>query len=288
LKALHWGQRGAKDNYASQLRNIVESSYKSLGETPTIIGECGVTMDLNNREAFSAGDWTWHVRMMDALISGLEQSLVGFTLWNYNSFNDNKQGDMWNGENFSLFSRDSKSHGTSASEDMNVRQVNENLDDGGRVLRAIVRPYPAKTAGVPTKFDYDLNTGGFTFEWTTPSSTISEVPSPGSIEPPVSGLEHSLTSTNTEIFFPSMLARGRKVVVEGFGGGYHHRYDEETQTLSVVPDNNTPGTRHSIRVSLDTPLKPIFIVNNFWIDFGTWVSVLSCIFIAILALWLAA
>ncbi len=96
--------------------------------------------------------------MMDALISGLEQSLVGFTyvsslwslskctlkmlrfrLWNYNSFNDNKQGDMWNGENFSLFSRDSKSHGTSASEDMNVRQVNENLDDGGRVLRAIVR-----------------------------------------------------------------------------------------------------------------------------------------------------
>lgn len=46
LKAFHWGQRGAKENYASQLRNIVEKSYKSLGETPTIIGECGVPMDL--------------------------------------------------------------------------------------------------------------------------------------------------------------------------------------------------------------------------------------------------
>lgn len=221
----------------------------------------------------------------------LSLTLLRFRLWNYNAFNDNTHGDYWNGENFSLFSRDSKSQGTGKAKDVDVQQVNENLDDGGRILRAIVRPYPAKTAGVPTKFDYDLNTGSFTFEWTVPLSTSSSVSPSGSIEPPVSGLGHTLTSTDTEVFFPSMLARGRKVIVqtnEDCGKGYLHRYDEELQTLSVIPDNNTPGTRHSIRVSLDPPLKPLFLMNNFWTDFGTWVSVLSCIFVAIVALWLSA
>ena len=88
----------------------------------------------------------------------LSSLLIGVRtrLWNYNPFNNNTHGDYWNGENFSLFSRDSKSR-EATDVDMNVQQVNENLDDGGRILRAIVRPYPAKTAGVPTKFDSMLS-----------------------------------------------------------------------------------------------------------------------------------
>ena len=46
LKAFYWGQKGARDNYTLQFQNIVEHGYKSLGETPVIIGECGVPMDL--------------------------------------------------------------------------------------------------------------------------------------------------------------------------------------------------------------------------------------------------
>lgn len=46
LKAFYWGQKGARDNFSLQMRNIVEEGYKSLGETPVIIGECGVPMDM--------------------------------------------------------------------------------------------------------------------------------------------------------------------------------------------------------------------------------------------------
>lgn len=46
LKAFYWGQKGVRDNYKLQIRNIVESAYRSLGETPVIVGECGIPMDM--------------------------------------------------------------------------------------------------------------------------------------------------------------------------------------------------------------------------------------------------
>ena len=46
FKALYWGQKGARDNFSFQIQNIVEHAYKSLGEMPVVIGECGVPMDL--------------------------------------------------------------------------------------------------------------------------------------------------------------------------------------------------------------------------------------------------
>jgi hypothetical protein len=52
LKAFYWGQRGARENYALQIRNIVEAGYKSLGDVPIIIGECGVPIDMKFVSAF--------------------------------------------------------------------------------------------------------------------------------------------------------------------------------------------------------------------------------------------
>lgn len=46
VKAFYWGQKGARENFALQLRNIVEAAYRSLGEKPVLIGECGVPMDM--------------------------------------------------------------------------------------------------------------------------------------------------------------------------------------------------------------------------------------------------
>ena len=45
-KAFYWGQRGARDNFSLQIRNITEEAYKVLGETPVVIGECGIPMDM--------------------------------------------------------------------------------------------------------------------------------------------------------------------------------------------------------------------------------------------------
>jgi hypothetical protein len=46
LKALYLGREGAKKNYALQIKNIVETSRKELGEVPIVIGETGVPMDI--------------------------------------------------------------------------------------------------------------------------------------------------------------------------------------------------------------------------------------------------
>ena len=46
LKAFYWGQRGARENFSLQIRNIAQKGYEALGEVPIIIGECGVPMDM--------------------------------------------------------------------------------------------------------------------------------------------------------------------------------------------------------------------------------------------------
>lgn len=46
LKAFYWGQRGARDNYSLQIKNIIDKAHKSLGDVPILIGECGIPMDM--------------------------------------------------------------------------------------------------------------------------------------------------------------------------------------------------------------------------------------------------
>ena len=96
LKAFYWGQQGARDNYSLQIKNIIDTGHKVLGEMPTLIGECGIPMDMkyvlndwmyllteliaaSDKEALTSESWTWQYRMMDALMTALERSLASFT-----------------------------------------------------------------------------------------------------------------------------------------------------------------------------------------------------------------
>jgi hypothetical protein len=169
-----------------------------------------------------------------------------YRLWNYNPSNTDQAGDDWNGENFSWFSRGRAPSSTLSSYD----QDSPALDQGGRILRAVVRPYPAKTAGTPVKFDYELNTGNFEYQWTSTLDSSS----------------HTLRSRETEIFLPSMLTKGRKVIVRGLDDGEDYTYDERRQTLFVVTKNAEPNKVHKITVSLYPPLEPLFEVNDSWTD----------------------
>ncbi|KAF9023012.1 glycoside hydrolase family 5 protein [Hymenopellis radicata] len=263
LKAFYWGQKGARDNFSLQMRNIVEHAYKSLGEKPVIIGECGVPMDLNRGEAFRTDDFVWQSRMMDAMITGLERSLVGYTLWNYNPANDDERGDDWNGENFSWFSRRRALPPFLLYHD----QDSISLDHGGRILESVVRPYPAKTAGIPTKFEYEVTTGTFAYEWSNADSSPSSKESVGvSVStPPLSG-HPEVTAWETEIFVPSMITQERKVIVRGLEKEDSFVHDEKRQTLFIVVRDRTPGKRHRVQVSLSPPLTPPFEVNDFWSD----------------------
>ncbi|KAI9070316.1 glycoside hydrolase family 5 protein [Trametes sanguinea] len=271
LKAFYWGQKGARENFALQIRNLVEAGYRALGETPVVIGECGIPMDMNKGEAFETDRWDWQTKMMDAMITGLERSLVGFTLWNYNPDNDDHRGDDWNGENFSWFSQ-KRALPTSW---LDYSQTSPTLDNGGRILRAVVRPYPAKTAGIPLRFEYEINTGEFTFEWVVPEDATESalaadarrVARACANDPPRAG--HPPLKTNkTEIFVPSQLAHGRNVVIQGLAPEDRYVYDEAHQSLTVMTHKNEPGTVHRITVSVSPLPKPAFVVNDFWSDWG--------------------
>ncbi|KAG9226681.1 hypothetical protein CCMSSC00406_0006094 [Pleurotus cornucopiae] len=93
----------------------------------------------------------------------------------YNPDNDDKRGDDWNGENSSRFSRQ-------RALPPSYEQDSASLDNVDHILDSIVRPYPAKTCGIPVRFEYDLPTGKFTYEWVVPrqgkATEESGVPSP--------------------------------------------------------------------------------------------------------------
>ncbi|KAG8708082.1 hypothetical protein FRC08_000114 [Ceratobasidium sp. 394] len=241
LRALYWGHQGARDNYTLQIGNIVRAAYNSLSSArPVIIGECGIPMDMNNGEAFKSGDFEWHARMMDSLMTALERNLVGFTLWNYNPDNDDVHGDFWNGENFSWFSRcrADSSLPSDASSPL-LDQSSHALDTGARLLPVIVRPYPAKVAGVPLSFSYEPRTGAFKFVYDTSANA------------------DLIGSKESEIFLPASLTRSRTLLVSA--SGMEWTYDAARQTLFVVHQDS--GV-HTLEVSLDPPLGNEFVTKG--------------------------
>ncbi|KAF9078603.1 glycoside hydrolase family 5 protein [Rhodocollybia butyracea] len=279
LRAFYWGHKGARTNFALQIRNIVESAYSVLGDKPVVIGECGIPMDMNKKEAFKTDDFRWQTRMMDAMIVGLERAMVGFTLWNYNPYNSDHTGDDWNGENFSWFSQSRALPPFLLYHD----QSSPTLDNGGRILDAVVRPYPAKTAGIPLEFEYEVTTGSFMFKWCNPDPKSSQG-APTVDKPPLAHPE--INALETEIFLPSMIAHGRNVVVSGLEEGDLYVYDEGRQTLFVVAKNTQPGKVHNIQVKVVSPegyksRPPPFQVNDFWGDYG---FVVVAVFVLVCAL----
>ncbi|CCO36209.1 putative glycosyl hydrolase YIR007W [Rhizoctonia solani AG-1 IB] len=267
LSALYWGHAGVRENYALQIRNIVENGRKSLSSSrPTIIGECGIPMDMNNGAGFTVKEYKWHLRMMDALMTALERNLIGFTLWNYNPSNDDTHGDSWNGENFSWFSQsraDSNLSSTGA-----LAQSNKALDTGARLLPVLVRPYPAKIAGIPMKFNYEPADGSFKF--------VFKAVDPSRLK--------SMRARETEVFLPAELASGRKLLVDSEGSNLEWSYDPERQTLFVV--HSGEGVR-TLMVSLDPPLNNKSVkptpdwVKFLMLWFGLWLS----LFVVTLMSW---
>ncbi|KAG8879270.1 hypothetical protein FRB97_001800 [Tulasnella sp. 331] len=284
-RCLYWGQRGVRENYLWQLRNIATKAYTALGERPVIIGETGLCMDLHDGEAFKSGNFEWHERMMDALISGLERTLIGFTLWNYCPSNNDSHGDFWNGENFSWFSEQALNPLSPPSLD----QSNASLDEGSRLLSVICRPYAAKVAGIPLRCEFEVNTGCWEFEWANRSrldgkgsSLMSQAdPGPDTSKPPTA-LSIPLTARETEIFVPTLITKGRKMSVaytcrSGESTSFGWSYDAARQTLFVVTQDVTPGAVHQIKLSFDPPLSQRFPLDeSLWRDFAwLWTSLLA-------------
>jgi hypothetical protein len=85
-------------------------------------------------------------------MKGVESAVVSACWWNYAADNDWVHGDQWNGENFSVFSRE-------------TRDLPGGSPAGGRALEALLRPYPRAVAGRPMSFQFDRSSGLFSFSF---------------------------------------------------------------------------------------------------------------------------
>ncbi len=142
------GRARVRRLFREQIAQIKEVSQRRMNGAPTLIGEVGIPFDLD-KKAFRTGDFTKQEAALDASLGALEANLVGYTLWNYNPDNDNARGDAWNGEDLSIYSRDQE---TGAG----------GVYDGGRALRAALRPYARACAGEPLHMSFDMARRTFT------------------------------------------------------------------------------------------------------------------------------
>jgi hypothetical protein len=123
-----------------------------MGGVPTLVGEFGSPLNLHNGMAYRTGDFSRQIEALDASYQALDANVLNGTVWNYTADNDNRWGDHWNNEDYSIFSRDQQDDP-------------EDLDSGGRALAAVVRPYPRRTAGEPLRLAFDVHHGIFEYEF---------------------------------------------------------------------------------------------------------------------------
>ncbi|KAF5103135.1 hypothetical protein D0Z00_000113 [Geotrichum galactomycetum] len=168
----HYGWERAESWVAGdQLATLKQEGIDAFGaEVPCLITEIGVPYDMDDKQAFSTGDFSSQIRSMDANNHALEFARLSHTLWVYVTRNNNKFGDNWNGEDLSIWSNDavrSKStHSADNLDDLTLAPVPENCAsanqadyskfhcpknflEGARAPEAFIRPVPSRSLNQP-------------------------------------------------------------------------------------------------------------------------------------------
>lgn len=206
---LVWSPLLVRRSLANQLRHFKLRANNQLGGLPVHLGETGIPFDMNKARAYRTRDFSVQERALDRCLRAVEDNLMNVTIWNYTADNTNARGDQWNGEDFSVFSRDQQTNGS----DMN---------SGGRALAALLRPYPKATAGKPAELSYDMKKRIFKFKY----QHDSEMQAP------------------TEIFVPSYnYPSGYKVIVSD------GKWEKDTCSQTLTYWHTTSQNLHQIKIS---------------------------------------
>jgi hypothetical protein len=137
-----FGRRRIRRSFIEQLGKLKNYAKMRLEDIPIVIGETGIAFDLNRKRAYRTGDFRHQISAMDRSMHALEQNLLSYAIWNYTVDNDNKHGDLWNEEDFSIFSYDQQSDPA-------------DIHSGGRALLAVLRPFPYRTPGEPISLSFE-------------------------------------------------------------------------------------------------------------------------------------
>ncbi|KXH63634.1 glycoside hydrolase family 5 protein [Colletotrichum nymphaeae SA-01] len=247
LKALYFGAKALRQNYRTQLANILKYGQRSLGiHVPALIGEVGIPYDINGSEAFKTGNYDKLRELMHALVSAMEDNNLAFTLWNYNPDNRVEYGDGWNKEDFSVVNGDSEAKpGHILPDYANEAHEDDELYRGGRVLDVIIRPYAVKIAGRPVRSDWDPRTLHYEFEWTSEAEREAK-----------NSKSQPEKSRTTEIFVPKYHYAQRNIDIKVSDGEWS--YDPDLATLYVQHD----GSKSTHRLTIDITNIPRHLMET--------------------------
>lgn len=143
-----FGKMAIRKMFHGTMASIKEETKWAMGMKPMLIGEFGIPIDLNEKTAFKTGDFTDQEECLNRSFRAMESNQLSYTLWNYTPDNDNLHGDQWNGEDLSIFSK-------------SQRKRVDDINSGGRALKAAIRPYPYKVAGEPMEYFFDMEAKEF-------------------------------------------------------------------------------------------------------------------------------
>jgi len=152
------GKKNIQNMFNSQLENIKNFSKSIHGGIPTLLGEFGLTYDINKKEAYEMFKtepneaWKTHIKALNLYYNALDINLLSSTQWNYTADNNNVWGDLWNLEDLSIFSKD--------------QQIDPaDINSGGRAINGFCRPHFIRCAGIPLKMEFNIKDGAFNFEF---------------------------------------------------------------------------------------------------------------------------
>ncbi|KAL8751829.1 MAG: hypothetical protein Q9184_005935 [Pyrenodesmia sp. 2 TL-2023] len=107
--AIKVGETAIRNCFRDQLSAIRKEGTDYMGNHPCIFTEIGIPYDMDDKYAYRTGDYSSQSAAMDANHFALEGcGANGYALWVYTVMNNHEWGDIWNGEDLSIFSVDDK------------------------------------------------------------------------------------------------------------------------------------------------------------------------------------
>lgn len=194
LRALRVGEKAIRQCFVDQLSTIKREGLENVGDYPCIFGEIGIPYDLEADSSSSSSVWSWFSsffmsvsnkaqigepnsaqnKAMDANINALEKNILNYSLWNYTPDNNPQWGDLWNGEDLSIWQSTPGTsnissigtHSTSSSATVAAIEMDSKFmastdsfkqliaGENVRDILSLHRPHPQATSGTPLKIDF--------------------------------------------------------------------------------------------------------------------------------------
>jgi len=245
------GEQDINQFFKQSVKYVAQLNQYLGKDSATLIGETGIPFDLSNAASYQTnlfGNWDFAEQnlALDRTLSSMEANQLSYALWNYTPDNTNSLGDQWNGEDLSIYSND-----------QTVKNTANSVDNGGRALRAVIRPFVSAVVGNLVENSFDIQTGRYQLTISKSDSILTQKKLPTIIYLPPFYYQDGF---DTELSDGQLVATDNTMI-------WHYFY----------PDNRS---KHQVIITPKKSLSAIFIIN--WQRILAIVVLLGILFLIVL------